>query len=190
MIEKTKTENTKKSKKEKENPYRGREYELFIWWSSLPVILRRLSIQKLDEMGFDTEDPIFLKLLQIKTKSQFAKEMDLANDTITDWQKREDFQERLDEFNRQSNVLKYKKDVDFHFTQMTMKEADASRVKLWKQLYEGYKEGIKLDIEGTITGFDIISPVGKSLEIIKPKENEDTGETDNKAIPSVGEIAG
>ena len=42
------------------------------------------------------------------------------------------------------------KDIDFHFTQMTIKESDAPRVKLWKQLYEGWVEKQKSKVSGSL----------------------------------------
>jgi hypothetical protein len=84
--------------------------------------------------------------------------------SLANWKKNTKVQEMIDEFNKQSNVLKFKKDIDFHFTQMAIKEADAARVKLWKQLYEGWTDTQKLEMSGEI---DIgISELAKSLQKI------------------------
>ena len=130
-----------KKKRTRKAPIVKREvFEAYAIWSSIPLALRRLKPQQLEGLGIDTGDELLSKLINIKTKTQFAKEFNIDRGNLPDWEKREDFQKRVEELNMKNNVLKYKKDIDFKFTRKTIQEADAARVKLWKQLYEGWKE--------------------------------------------------
>ena len=120
--------------------YKKQEATLYAYWRSMPFIFHELPLRKLQAMGYDVDNETFKKLLACKTKEQFRKAFHLAINTVVDWDANKEVQKMIDEFNKKTNVLKFKKDIDFHFTQATLKEADASRVKLWKQLYEGWQE--------------------------------------------------
>jgi len=71
----------------------------------------------------------------------------LAWQTMVDWDSNKEILAMIDDFNKKSNVLKFKKDIDYSFTQTTIREADASRVKLWKQLFEGWEEKSNLGVK-------------------------------------------
>lgn len=116
-------------------PYKGREFELFALWMSIPFAMRTNTPK-----GLGLDDPEFLKLVNCKSRDAFGKLMHVSPKQLTEWSKREDFQKKVAEINRQSNVLRFKKQVDFSFTMATINEGDAARRKLWAQLYEGYKE--------------------------------------------------
>ena len=112
-------------------------------WKSIPVALRKLNREKpkrLTELGFDTKDSEFTKLLEINTKTEFAEKFKVTIQQLNRWDRSKVVQKITDEINSKSNVLRFRKDIDFNFTMMTMRESDASRVKLWKQLYQGFKE--------------------------------------------------
>jgi len=116
------------------------EATIYALWRSIPLVFHELPVSKLASMGCDIDDEVFQKLITCKTKTQFKEIFHLSWATLKDWDTNKEVQKMVDDFNKQSNVLRYKKDIDFHFTQATIREADAARVKLWKQLYEGWVE--------------------------------------------------
>jgi len=123
------------------------EAMLYALWRSIPFVFHELPPAKLQAMGVDIDDELFQKLLSCKTKTQFQQMFNVSKDSTTSWDYNKEVQKMIDEFNKKSNVLKYKKDIDFHFTQATIREADAARVKLWKQLYEGWVEKQKVQTD-------------------------------------------
>lgn len=145
----------KKSKKPKKRmvtngdkkPYKADVFNLYIFWSAIPRALKKLNILTLEELGFDIEDNIFQKLLQIKNKYQFAKIFKVSRQAIWEWEHSEGFIQKLKEFSNEDILMRYKKDVDFSFTQKTISEADAARVKLWKELFEGFVGQSKVNVE-------------------------------------------
>lgn len=120
--------------------YKKREAMLYALWRSIPLAFHELPASKLASMGYDVDDETFKKLISCKTKTQFKEMFNVSWDCLTYWDINKEVQAMIDEFNKKSNVLKFKKDVDFNFTQATIREADAARVKLWKQIYEGWVE--------------------------------------------------
>lgn len=125
-------------------------YDAYISWYSLPVVLRALPATRLAELGFDMTDPTFAKLVGIRFKKDFAESFNISRDTLNDWEKRKDFTTRLNELSTDRNVLRFEKDVGFHFTQKTIKEGDAARVKLWYQLFTGWSEHQKVEQTSTV----------------------------------------
>jgi len=140
----------KGGKREVKKPYKKDTFEAFILWSMIPWALRRLDLDRVRDFGFDTDDPLFSKLLRIRTRTQFAKEFEVDRSNLAIWEKNKEYQTRCADF-KEKMILKYAKDIDFHFTQQTIKYADAARVKLWKQLYEGWIEKQKTEHAGTIS---------------------------------------
>lgn len=117
---------------------RVREAKLFALWLSIPAIIKKMSVAQKKDLGFEEED--FLELTELKTRTAFGKKYKVTSQQLCRWEKREDLQEMARQFDLDSNVLKFTKDVNFSFTRKTIKEADASRVKLWKQIFEGWQE--------------------------------------------------
>lgn len=122
------------------SPYKGRESRLFALWLSMPFALRELPEAKLRSMGYDVEDDEFMSLVKCKTRTEFSKLFGVHKKQLCEWQNSESVMKLVDEFNLNSNVLKFKKDIDYHFTNVTIREADAGRVKLWYQLFQGWQE--------------------------------------------------
>lgn len=132
--------NKEKSKKV-QKPYKTREAEVYALWMSIPTTLKRLPKEQIRQMGFEVDDEVFNQLLEIHTKTDFSKIFKVSAKQLTRWDDCEEVKENIRKFNLMGNVLRFKKDIDFHFTQKTIKEADAGRVKLWKELYEGWEKG-------------------------------------------------
>lgn len=137
---KTKIVQKRSNRKIPKSPYKGRESTIFALWLSMPFAIRELPTQKLKTMGYDIEDEEFMMLVGCKTRTELAKVLGVHRNRFSEWEAMESTQKLVEEFNLQSNVLRFKKDVDYHFTNATIKEADAGRVKLWHMLYRGWQE--------------------------------------------------
>lgn len=160
----------KKGKKGKsknvQNPYFKNEAKLYALWRSIPhalhsVYYKPMGISKIKDIGFDMDDDVFIKLLEIRTKTEFSKSFKVSMKQLKRWDESEKVQKWVEEYNKQSNILRFKKDVDFHFTQKTIKEGDAARVKLWKQLYEDWREKSEIDVNA-----DEIKEIAKAIKKI------------------------
>jgi hypothetical protein len=130
----------KPKKRAKQNLTKPDAFEIYILWYTLPRGVRRLQDATLEGLGFDLEDPLFNELRQIRTRTQFAKRYNVTRTTMWSWEKRDDFIDKVKEFGNREILLQYKRDIDFAFTEKTKIEGDAARVKLWKQLFEGWEE--------------------------------------------------
>lgn len=135
-----KNKNSQKLTKKTIKPYNRKEYELFAFWCSIPTALKDLSGDKLRKMGYDANDEKLMKLMSIRTRTEFADAFGITRRQMHEWENDDDFKKLVNKFNSESNVLAFKKDIDFQFTLKTINEADASRVKLWKQLFENWTE--------------------------------------------------
>ena len=143
--------NSQKHTRKVKHPYFESVAKTYAFWLSIPFIVHKavsvanddglpLDPEKLKDIGIDPDDKDYIKLAKIRTKTEFAKAFNVSRRQLYAWEKSEEVQKWVDEFNRANNILKFKKEVDFAFTRKVIKEADASRVKLWKQLYEGWVE--------------------------------------------------
>lgn len=121
-------------------PYRGREADVFALWLSIPIFLREQSQKQLEKMGYDMEDNELVLVLKAQTKTQLSKILKVTRKQLAIWESSDVIKKKVEELNLLSNVMRFKKDIDYHFTQKTMKESDAPRVKLWKQFFEGWQE--------------------------------------------------
>jgi hypothetical protein len=128
-------------------PLKANEYWAFVMWKSLPASLRKLDSIKLGELGFDVE---ILDLLKLKNHSEFCKQFGVCMDSLTDWQRLPRFSGDVMTVINNTIVHTYKSAIDHNFTMKTLQEADASRVKLWKQLYEGWTEKGELEHSGIV----------------------------------------
>ena len=128
-------------------PLKANEYWAFVMWKSLPASLRKLDSNKLGELGFDVE---ILDLLKLKNHSEFCKQFGVCMDTLTDWSRLPRFTSDVMTVINNTIVHTYKSAIDHNFTMKTLQEANASRVKLWKQLYEGWTEKGEVEHSGTV----------------------------------------
>jgi len=118
------------------------EFSAFILWNTIPIVIKqqyKKNPDDLEALGYDIDDPIFVKLLSINTKGQFAKAFGISPDTISDWLKRPDYHQRLDKMLR-GTVLKWRKDVDAAFMRKLMKHGDPARYKLYHQIFLEFAE--------------------------------------------------
>ena len=102
------------AKKKNSRPIRKkREATLYALWRSIPLVFHTLPLKKLLDMGYDTDDEIFQKLVTCRTKTEFKNMFGLAWQTMVDWDSNKEILAMIDDFNKKSNVLKFKKDIDY-----------------------------------------------------------------------------
>lgn len=116
----------------------ARDRELYLAWRAIPALLRTLPEADIKKMGYDVDDPGFMKLLGIRTRKEFCAAFGIGVNRPTEWEKDPAFLKLSNEAGIQANVLRFKTDVDFSFTQKVIRHGDARRVQLWKELYEGW----------------------------------------------------
>jgi len=151
--------------------YKKGDYATFILWCSIPTVVKTIYKKRgkegIAELGFEPNE-IFISLVKIYTKQEFCKEFTIGKNTLNQWENRPEFKEDLNKIIEKVNVIQFKKDVDFHFTRATIKNSDAARVKLWKQLNEGWVE--KNEQKNTDTLAVNVAGILKAKEELKLKE--------------------
>ena len=132
------SQKNKKPKKVIEN----RQAKLFAFWMSLPGIAKdekyfeRASAPKLDP----DQESLIKDLVGTSTLNGISKLLNIDVHTLIRWKKNPLFKKMVEKFDMNNDATRFKRDVDYSFTRATIKHADAARVKLWKQLYEGWVE--------------------------------------------------
>jgi len=118
--------------------------KLFAFWQSIPGILKQKEYFKLKDIKLtDEQESILPELLRAKNLKEVSKVLGVSYNTVLSYQKSSYVQKMTEYFDRWNNAMKFKRDVDYAFTNATIKNADAPRVKLWKQIYEGWVEETK-----------------------------------------------
>ena len=141
-------------------PYKNAEFEAFVLWSSIPLIVRSIyqadssegklkAGKKLGELGFDIEEVLLRKLLDCKTQKEFAKAFEVHFTTLSEWKQKKYYKKKVEAMTDDVCVLQYKKDVKFSFIQKTIEEGDAPRVKLFHQLYDDFADKKVTEITGS-----------------------------------------
>jgi hypothetical protein len=133
----------------------------YILWRSIPAMLKILPKEDQKRMGYDVDDPMFQILLSLKTKAEFCKAFDINVNQPARWEADDNVKKEIDKRSITDHVMRFRKDVDFSFTQKVLRHGDAHRMKLWKQLYEGWTE--KIDNRNTNINFDMVEIV-KAIE--------------------------
>ena len=131
-------------------PYKKKVYKNFILWNSIPFELRKIPLNEAENWGINIKNSLLKELLSISTQREFAEKYNVSEDVLCIWNRRKDFKEELNKIIKEG-ILKYKKDVDFSLTKKAIKYGDAPRVKLWKQLFEGWVEKEKREISGDLS---------------------------------------
>lgn len=142
----------KEPRKKVEKPYKQEQFVLYAFWRSMPFAFRLTDAKNLEKMGFDIHDEVFKKLLAIKTKTDFCANFDVNMKQLKRWDDSDILKNQIEIFNRESNVIQFKKDIDFAFTKKAIQEADPYRVELWYKIYMGWNDklGIKHDVGDTL----------------------------------------
>lgn len=121
------------------------EYDTYVIWHSLPAILRGQPAKDLRRMGF--ADPVTLDLLAIPHQRAFAKRFKVNPATLSEWNIRPDLMRRVTKA-RDTWARKLTSNVYSALYKGIILERDASRVKLWMQLVEGYVEKTRNEHSG------------------------------------------
>lgn len=151
-----------------EKPSKHKAFLNYAFWRSLPFSLREMDLKHQKNYGFDAEDSSFKELLEIDTKGKFCKAFKVSYETLQVWDNSVALADQLEELNRNSIALQFRKDIDFEFTLMTLQESDARRVELWYQLFMGRIIPKKLELGGSVeakmTFADFVKQVAKEEE--------------------------
>jgi len=138
----------------------AKDRELYLQWVSMPAMVRMLPLPELEKMGYDVEDPVFLKMYSIKRKGEFCREFKISVNMPAKWEAEANFVEEVNSLSSRSYIMKHRKDVDFSFTQKVIRHGDASRVKLWKQLNEGWSERTEaVNVNLNMTPADLVREI-------------------------------
>ncbi len=81
----TKTKGRKREKL-KQDPYKGKEFEAYLLWKSLPVMWRGLAEEELIKLGIGDDDVV--ELLEIKTQKEFGKKFKVSVKAMWEWNER------------------------------------------------------------------------------------------------------
>lgn len=124
-------------KRRRTDVVRGDIYDVYVIWQSLPATLRGTKVKYLKDQGI--ADPDALALLEIRTQRDFARKYGVCEETLCDWNNRPDLMRRVNKA-RQEWAHKLTSNVYHALYRGILREGDASRVKFWAQLFEGYVE--------------------------------------------------
>jgi hypothetical protein len=137
-----------------------KDREIYLEWASIPAMLRMLPAPELEKMGYNVDDPIFMKLVSIKRKGELCREFGFSPDMPSTWEKDPNFLTEVNQLAQKSHVMKFRKDVDFAFTQKVLRHGDAARMKLWKQLNEGWSERTEsVNVNLNMTPADLVAEI-------------------------------
>lgn len=146
-MKKKKKKHTRKYPK-RAKPYREREYDMYVLWKSLPTLLKGQKLETFGKLGIS--DELLVELLSIKSQTEFAKHFGIPEPTtLSDWNKRPDLVKQV-EAARKSWSKKLTSNVMMGLYRKAVQEGDASRVKLWMQIVEGWVEKTQHTHEGEV----------------------------------------
>lgn len=133
---------------------------LYLEWVSIPNMVRLLPDTELKKMGYPVEDVVFSKLIQCKTKGDFCRTFNISQNMPAKWEKEPTFFAEMDKLTQNNHVMRFKKEVDFSFTQKVIRHGDAHRMKLWKQLNEGWSERQEhVNVNMNLTPADLVRQI-------------------------------
>jgi len=113
------------------------EYKRFVIWSTIPHKVKKMSKEEMTAAGIPTE---YFEFASTPYQKDFAKRYKMTEATLSAWKKKSEYWDDVDKELKQSIKREYAPRIDHSFSEATEKNADAARVKLWKQLFEGYEE--------------------------------------------------
>ena len=172
-----KTQTSENVRKNRVSPvtriYKKRQAYLFAFWLTTPRLTRGLTIaEKLKVMDYNSEDNKLMEILGCKSRIEVASVIGVSSKQLGIWERSPEFQKMCDGMHKESNVMKFKKDIDFSFTQKTIKEADAARVMAWKKIYENFKVGADTQTPELVEAIrDNIRETRKIFELSKQQKS-------------------
>lgn len=116
--------------------------KLFAFWMSIPATVKDAGyFQKVKNVEVTEEmETLMPDILKAKTLTEVAKVLGVSAGTLSKWSKQKNFQKLVERFDTHNNLMRFKRDIDYNFTQATIKYSDAPRVKLWYQIHMGWVE--------------------------------------------------
>ena len=116
--------------------------KLFAFWMSIPATVKDAKyFEKVKNVEITEEiETLMPKLLEAVTLKDVAKVLGVKPALLTKWSKNPSVLRMVDKFDTQNNLMRFKRDIDYNFTQATIKHSDAARVKLWYQIHMGWVE--------------------------------------------------
>lgn len=173
------------SKKNKTIPRKAKAFAL---WMSIPAILKdNKHIQKIKNMDLDgDEEDLLPQLMEATNLKEVAKVLDVSFDTVRYWKKNPKVKKLVEKYDLHCNALRFKNEVNYAFTQKTIRHADAARVKLWHQLYTGWEEkskvGHEIDDEQVNRIQDKLKQIGntQTVETFDVKKLQDAIQLDDR----------
>ena len=113
------------------------KFEMFIRWYVLSPVMRLFTDSQITALGI--KDELESELLKIGTQKEFAAKYKIHQDTLTDWKKREDFQEKVDGGMKLWGKSKTPT-VLLSLLRNITKKGGSQEVKLWLQFFQGFTE--------------------------------------------------
>jgi len=148
-----------------------KDRDLYLMWRGIPALLRTLDEKEMSRMGYNVDDPIFMRLVRIKTRREFCEAFKIGINQPGRWEEDPEFVAKIHQVSVNEHVMKFKKDVDFSFTQKTIRHGDAHRMKLWKQLFEGWTEKtVNANLNINMTPADLVADIEARNAKIRQKE--------------------
>ena len=137
-----------------------RDRKVYLEWAAMPAMLRMMTPVDLERMGYDIHDPVFMKLQGIKRKGELCSELGINANMPAKWEKEPTFYQEMNALSSKSHIMKFKKDVDFSFTQKVIRHGDAARTKLWYQKNESWSERTEsVNLNMNMTPADLVRDI-------------------------------
>lgn len=131
------------------------KFALYKIWRGIPPLMRGQDPQLIARLGIDDQD--IADLMEIKTQNEFSKRHDVDIGTLTDWNKRLDKDEDIQDSKKWFRRLT--RNVVSALYRKALIEGDAARAKLWFQYVESWQESFGIEASGEFQ--HIISPERK-----------------------------
>ena len=157
-----KTQKSKKPKKKRNNnprvdtPRLDREFKTYVLWKSLPPLLKN-EIEKRPEIYKNTgfgDNIVIEQLLKIRTQRDFAKTFNLAEDTLSEWNKTIDKRDLLADYRNWAKHLT--QNLLMAMYNKGVKYGDPYRVELWLKAIHGWSDKQVVEVEAGKTLADLM----------------------------------
>ena len=150
----------KDKEKGKSGVYKTAEFQSYVLWKSLPAMLRGENEATLKKFGI--EDEVAIKMLEIKTQTEFAKKFKIKRLTCSEWNKI-----LIDKNLISENIYRWAKmitpNVIMSLGKTAIKTGKAPEVIAWQKLVEGWEEKSKMGIDASPELLKILEKMDRVL---------------------------
>ena len=156
-------------------PQDVRKAKLFAFWQSIPSTIKGSKYfkeAKNETLGPDEAEMVD-KLVECTNMTEVADVLDVSYRTIRKMKKSNYVQDLTKEYDEQNNVMRFKKDIDYRFTQKVMKSPSASNVETWYKIYMDWVPTSKRKMEHDVGENTIKRMQDQMRELAKKKEDEE-----------------